>query len=658
MNQNKAFLLLTINSIIFFITIHLHPIQILAWINLYLVIISWILFTLRSEFAPVRYFIIILTALTLLLICLYSSNPIIKSLGFFLLCSLPLLLLLFLYSFLGMPPTSFHNRKLYILFAISIYFLCTFLMDFYSYIHLALLLILTICLTLFEIFTHRYLFLSTLHYRLLSLSILASLLPFIMFYVIPEAAGFTGGFFGAILAILLLPLLIAILLIYPANKWVIIKLKVLMKVIVIDILLIVPLSIYLLPNSSSLLSLFSFHSIIIAIIYYFGNSFHSSEHQYFSQNTDKIEKYRIKNINQQFYEQIFSELLVPLIEKIKIELQSEEMLILIKLDETITPLYQKHLSFSSIIEKELAEKSLEAQLLQIGLETFWCIPITNMNYCLWILLRPSYLKSSILAIQKIGKDFHQIFEIIYSIQKKRQTNTSSNLSLFTDQLIQKRSMKEEIKLQNKYSNFLHDEVLQSLFSIDYYIQSSVSDKDVLINIHSQFVNLNKRIRFELSENYSPFLESLLFSQNIDRLFEQLNEQFNHTKFTWRTTSKITNIDDWPKEIEPLLFRIIKELNQNIGKHAHAVNGRTILDESKEEFLVKVYDDGSGLSNFSSLSSFLVHNPQHSGLLSVKNDVALLNGQIEFETHFENIAGTLIKITIPKEEISNYENFID
>lgn len=71
-------------------------------------------------------------------------------------------------------------------------------------------------LTLSVLIQFNAVFMSTIHFRLLSLSIIGFILLFTLFYVAPEIFGLI--FFATILSVIFCPTVIAVLLVYPLKN--------------------------------------------------------------------------------------------------------------------------------------------------------------------------------------------------------------------------------------------------------------------------------------------------------------------------------------------------------------------------------------------------------------------------------------------------------
>ena len=113
--------------------------------------------------------------------------------------------------------------------------------------------------------------------------------------------------------------------------------------------------------------------------------------------------------------------------------------------------------------------------------------------------------------------------------------------------------------------------------------------------------------------------------------------------------------------KPHLYRIIKELNENIGKHSGATIGKTTIVTNKQDLKIMVEDNGIGVNNNLDIKKQYGDTKGHLGLLSIKNDVNLLAGILKIHSRVGEDSGTIVEISIPvsggqDESINNFYKF--
>lgn len=98
----------------------------------------------------------------------------------------------------------------------------------------------------------------------------------------------------------------------------------------------------------------------------------------------------------------------------------------------------------------------------------------------------------------------------------------------------------------------------------------------------------------------------------------------------------------PQHLELVLFRIIQEGLNNVGKHAHASQAQVTLDMQPDHFInLIIQDNGVGFDE-ANLADVVVHG--HVGLAQMRERVENENGS--FELHTQSGSGTEIKVKLP------------
>jgi len=95
--------------------------------------------------------------------------------------------------------------------------------------------------------------------------------------------------------------------------------------------------------------------------------------------------------------------------------------------------------------------------------------------------------------------------------------------------------------------------------------------------------------------------------------------------------------DLPLPVKEDLYRIAQEAMHNTVKHAHANHVDLRLDQTPDEVLLEIRDNGVGLDTSGSF-------PGHLGLHSMRERVANLGGTFQIES--EPGAGTRICVRVP------------
>jgi len=252
---------------------------------------------------------------------------------------------------------------------------------------------------------------------------------------------------------------------------------------------------------------------------------------------------------------------------------------------------------------------------------------------------------------------------IYYFLIKDISNKNANL---VDSLVQQKiaedallsSQKELRRLSKKLINSeedqrktiafeLHDSIGQSIFSIKLGIEnmlqkhSDTIDKNVRSNLHDQLVKLQRaseEVR-HIAMNLRPsMIDDLGILSTIKWFVREFKELYPEIKFE-------VNLDleeeDIPNHLRIVVFRIIQESLNNMGKYAEANNAKIELCQNDNKIIMIVSDDGRGFSLESSLLE------EGLGLTSMKERAHLTQGAFSLKT--KPSEGTVIQVEwkIPK-----------
>jgi two-component system sensor histidine kinase DegS len=108
---------------------------------------------------------------------------------------------------------------------------------------------------------------------------------------------------------------------------------------------------------------------------------------------------------------------------------------------------------------------------------------------------------------------------------------------------------------------------------------------------------------------------------------------------------IGKIEKYPSEVETMLFRIVQEALNNIGKHAKATEALITIEYSEEKFILTISDNGKGFKLAESIDAL----PRRGklGLAGIKERASLLGGTVDVTS--SSTKGTCLNIEIPRGE---------
>lgn len=188
----------------------------------------------------------------------------------------------------------------------------------------------------------------------------------------------------------------------------------------------------------------------------------------------------------------------------------------------------------------------------------------------------------------------------------------------------------EEKERERVANELHDGLASDLTGIKMILaQSEEKLPDGILDALSRVHEQTRRI----SHNLSPLnLEKLGLVMAL-RTFanENSNKQTNIQLFSSKEQIEIN-----PIEHAVLIYRMIQELIQNALKHAACTSIEVQLIRHNQELTINIEDNGIGFDVKSNETSF--------GLMNVRKQVELLNGEITIDSHAQK--GTVVFISLP------------
>lgn len=188
---------------------------------------------------------------------------------------------------------------------------------------------------------------------------------------------------------------------------------------------------------------------------------------------------------------------------------------------------------------------------------------------------------------------------------------------------------------------LHDGVLSKLFGsrMGLGLLELKTDKETqsnFDNLLNELKDIEKEIRdvsHQLKKNSR--IESLSFTENIDQM---INSTFRNGKVKVETHFDSTDIwNNLENTLEGNLIKMIQEILQNIIKHAKATEVNLSFTHDKNNFIIRVKDNGIGFDPKKSKKGI--------GLSNMQLRIDKFNGSLKIKSVINK--GTQVLITIPK-----------
>ena len=211
-------------------------------------------------------------------------------------------------------------------------------------------------------------------------------------------------------------------------------------------------------------------------------------------------------------------------------------------------------------------------------------------------------------------------------KKLRAKNREIKQALIDGQTIERKRVAQE----------LHDNLSAKISGIRWRLESIQPkfETEKQGNIYNSSINALAEVYTDvrlISHNLLPEeLESKGLRVSIEKLLEELNS-LGKTHFTHQISDQLGRFES---KIEYELFSILLEISNNILKHSHATEAEIFLVKNVNTLLLKISDNGVGLSENSEKKGM--------GMPNLRSRVASLKGKIDFI----NDKGLTVNIEIP------------
>jgi len=232
--------------------------------------------------------------------------------------------------------------------------------------------------------------------------------------------------------------------------------------------------------------------------------------------------------------------------------------------------------------------------------------------------------------------FHRKEEIEENIRfRKLAKNTIEHLK----KDVYRKQNEERMLERQRISSELHDSIIGKLFGVRLNLGFiEIRDKKQNEN-HHKFLGELQEIEQEIRDvshtlNTNIDASGIGFEAIIEQLLKDKSSlgKFNYESFfdeniDWQSISETCKID---------IYRIIQEAFQNIIKHAKAKNIILSFRKIDERLLIKITDDGIGISKSKKTNGI--------GMKNIMNRVKRLRGTLQIDSL--SIKGTTLNIEIP------------
>lgn len=251
-------------------------------------------------------------------------------------------------------------------------------------------------------------------------------------------------------------------------------------------------------------------------------------------------------------------------------------------------------------------------------------------------------------------------EILSDYRKELEMEVKKKTAKIAEQYQMLQQLNTDIKRMSRHtiramendrralSKEVHDSIGGSLAAIKMLLEARLQHADQnlpddlpslekIIDYLSETIRESKRISYQMR---SMALDDFGLAAAVAELIRKFREFYPHIEVEHQIQLLSQDITD---EVQTVLYRVIQEALNNIGKHSKADYARIALNESRDRIRLQVVDNGIG---FDFSRTFNSNQPlQGYGMLSMKERVEICNGMLQVQSGTGG--GTSLTVRIPK-----------
>lgn len=292
--------------------------------------------------------------------------------------------------------------------------------------------------------------------------------------------------------------------------------------------------------------------------------------------------------------------------------------------------------------------SYDPVIIKKNSKSILCMPIIHQGDVIGLMYFEHYLLSNAFTQNRIELLKLLSGQMAISLQNALNEQKKMNALLEREKLLQQINLHQQELLKTKleiqeqtFQNIsaeIHDNIGQTLS----FIKLSLNT----IDINAQEAAMSKL--FELKALLTSAIQDLrdlaktLNADHIDKigLMNAIDQQLQFLKKTGLYTTALTvvgNVVKYESQRELIIFRIVQELLNNVVKHSAATAIDIVLDYQPKKMWITVKDNGKGFETGKQQDN------KGLGLRNIHNRIALINGNISFES--EENKGTAVTIEL-------------
>lgn len=238
------------------------------------------------------------------------------------------------------------------------------------------------------------------------------------------------------------------------------------------------------------------------------------------------------------------------------------------------------------------------------------------------------------------------YMMVYTLQLLAAFNRETEYLLF-------QAKEEALRLaeRERIGRDLHDGVIQTLYSAELMIESCQfklqPDSPLQDDLQKSIKTLDIAMH-DLRGYIMGLKKETLFQEPLQEMFQQIADEFrNEYPIVVELQFEANSHRVLSPNRQDHLYHVLKELLNNVAKHAGADQVDILVQERKRQLFVSVTDNGSGIPE----ECLEPGGCQGLGLKNMRERIAILRGEIIFKTPLRG--GTLVTLAVPKEVKNDY-----